>query len=293
MSDRAPLVSVIVPTYQRADRIAEAVDSVLAQTLEDFEVLLVDDGSTDGTDDVVRTCFARERRLRYLAKANGGPASARNHGLERARGTYVSFLDSDDLYEPEHLASQVERLASAPGADVVICDAQYVGAWKHEGKTVFGRTSFLPPVDLDAILDGAWVLPSCLMFRLGDAPEVRYDETYRVVEDVEFLARLYVQGLGGVLNRRVLTQYRKLGGQATDDDLAIQKGMLRILESYADRSGHPRRHATQRARRKARILMKEGRWREARPHLETWFRERPSVWPLWHLLESYVRSPRR
>ena len=134
------------------------------------------------------------------------------------------------------------------------------------------------------------MLPSCLVYRRAEAPDVRYDETFRVVEDVEFLARLYDHGLVGVLNRQVLVRYRKLGAQATDDDLRIQQGMLRVLERYADRSGRPRRHAVQRARRRARILMAEGRWAEARPHLWAWLRGRPGLRPLRYLLASYRRS---
>ena len=290
MSGDAPLVSVVIPTYQRADRVLEALASVFAQTLSDFEVLLVDDGSTDGTADAVRARYPDEPRLQVLAKPNGGAASARNHGLDRARGTYVAFLDSDDLYEPEHLERQVARLEAAPGASVVVCDARYEGPWKHEGKTVFGRSSFQPPVDLDRILDGAWVLPSCLLVRRGDAPDMRFDETFRVVEDVEFLAGLYARGLTGVLSRHVLTRYRKLGEQATDDDLPIQEGLLRVLERYADRSTRPRRHAVQRARRKARVLMAQDRWAEARPFLRAWLRGRPGLRPLRHLLASYRRG---
>lgn len=290
MSNPAPAVSVVIPTYQRAERVLEALDSVFAQTLEDFDVLLVDDGSTDDTQVAVRARYADEPRLRVLAKSNGGAASARNHGLENARGRYIAFLDSDDLYEPEYLASQIERLEATPSAGVVVCDARYEGAWPHEGGTVFGRSSFRPPVNLDAILDGAWVLPSSLLYRRADAPDVRYDETFRVVEDVEFLARLYDRGLEGVLNRHVLTRYRKLGDQATDDDLRIQEGMLRVLERYADRSGHPRRHAVQRARRTARVLIAQDRWAEARPYLKTWLRGRPGWRPLRLLLASYRRE---
>jgi glycosyltransferase involved in cell wall biosynthesis len=289
----APRVSVIVPTYQRAAVVLEALESVLAQTLDDLEVLLVDDGSTDGTEEAVRARFGDEPRLRILRQANGGASSARNLGLEHARGAYVSFLDSDDLYDPEYLARQVQRLESKPGAGVVVCDARYEGTWPRAGTTVFGRASFRPPLDLDAILDGAWVLPSCLMFRRAEAPDVRYDETFRVVEDVDFLARLYDHGLVGVLNRRVLTRYRKLGTQATDDELAIQEGMLRVLETYADRSTRPRRHAGQRARRKARILMAQGEWAAARPYLKAWLRARPGIRPLRYLLASYRRSPSR
>lgn len=291
MSGGAPLASVIVPTFERVGPVVEALDSVFAQTFEDFEVLVVDDGSTDGTRDVVEARYRGESRLRFFRKANGGVSSARNLGLDHARGRYVALLDSDDLYEPEHLARQIECLDASPEAAVAICDARYVGAWRPGWHTIFGRSSFRPPVNLDAILDGAWALPSCVMFRRDAAPDVRYDESLRIVEDVEFMACLYATGLHGVLNRGVLTSYRKLGEQITDDELGIQKGILRVLERYAEHSGHPHRHAVQLARRRARVLMAQGRWAEARPHLKAWLKGRPGLRPLRYLLASYRRAP--
>ena len=95
-----PTVSVVIPTFNRADLVVEALGSVFAQTLDDLEAILVDDGSTDGTAERVRERFAGESRLRVLEKPNGGASSARNRGLDVARGRYVAFLDSDDLYLP-------------------------------------------------------------------------------------------------------------------------------------------------------------------------------------------------
>jgi glycosyltransferase involved in cell wall biosynthesis len=96
-----PFFSVIIPTYNRAEFIGKAIDSVLAQTFQDFEIIVVDDGSTDNTEEVVQR--VKTDRLRYFKKENGERAAARNFGANRATGKFVNFLDSDDLLYPNHL----------------------------------------------------------------------------------------------------------------------------------------------------------------------------------------------
>jgi glycosyltransferase involved in cell wall biosynthesis len=106
-----PRVSVIIPAYNAAGHVRRAVDSVLAQSLQDYELLVVDDGSTDATRAVLAEYGDR---LRLLAKQNGGPAAARNHGLQHARGEYVAFLDADDYWKTDKLQRQVELLDARP-----------------------------------------------------------------------------------------------------------------------------------------------------------------------------------
>jgi glycosyltransferase involved in cell wall biosynthesis len=107
-----PTVSVVVPTYNRADLLREAIDSVLLQTFGDFELLVVDDGSTDHTRDVVAA--VEDRRCRYLARAHRGIGAALNAGLQAARGRYFARLDSDDVWLPEMLETLVNVMDAAP-----------------------------------------------------------------------------------------------------------------------------------------------------------------------------------
>lgn len=102
-----PMVSVVIPAFNAQAYISTAVDSVLAQTLRDFELIVVDDGSSDGTGSVVQ---AYGGALRCLRQANGGVSRARNHGVAESRGRYVAFLDADDAWQPSKLARQVEAL---------------------------------------------------------------------------------------------------------------------------------------------------------------------------------------
>lgn len=107
-----PYFSVVIPTYNRASFIRAAVESVLQQSYRDFEVIVVDDGSTDNTESVVRSI--QDDRLQYLRKLNGERGAARNFGTREARGKYVTFLDSDDTVYPHHLQTAYDFLQRNP-----------------------------------------------------------------------------------------------------------------------------------------------------------------------------------
>lgn len=109
----SPVISVIIPTYNRAQYLPDAVDSVLRQTFQDFEVIVVDDGSTDETAEVMKQ-YASDQRVHYFQKENGGCASARNFGLDKAQGEYVEHLDSDDTLLDNDLELKIEALRTLP-----------------------------------------------------------------------------------------------------------------------------------------------------------------------------------
>jgi glycosyltransferase involved in cell wall biosynthesis len=130
LEDRASfneLVSVVIGTYNAAHVIGETIDSVLAQTYQPMEIVVVDDGSTDGTWDVLQSYGDRISAHR---QPNGGVAPARNTGLKHARGAYIALMDHDDLCEPERIATQVKLLQSFP--DVVLCCSEF-SAFNKEG----------------------------------------------------------------------------------------------------------------------------------------------------------------
>ncbi|MBS1811265.1 MAG: glycosyltransferase [Acidobacteria bacterium] len=106
-----PEVSVVIPTYNSASYLIEAVESVLAQTYQDFEVLVIDDGSTDETEQIMRRYQAP---VRYIRQQNGGVSVARNRGIAESRGRYVAFLDADDIWLPHKLARQIAALRQQP-----------------------------------------------------------------------------------------------------------------------------------------------------------------------------------
>jgi glycosyltransferase involved in cell wall biosynthesis len=136
----SPLVSVIVPVYNVAEYLGPCLDSLLAQTLDDLEVLVVDDGSTDDSHAIAeRYVTGHADRIRLITKPNGGLGDARNTGIDAAAGRYLAFVDGDDLAEPEMLSRMVAR-AVGTGADFVICGI--------ESFTAAGAVSYLPEPDM-------------------------------------------------------------------------------------------------------------------------------------------------
>ena len=108
------LVSVVIPTYNRRRFISGTVDSVLAQTYREVEVVVVDDGSTDGTGELLKSRYTNEPRFRYIWQQNAERAVARNRGIRESKGDYIAFLDSDDRWLPSKLEKQMELLSSRP-----------------------------------------------------------------------------------------------------------------------------------------------------------------------------------
>lgn len=115
------LVSVVIPTYNTADYITQTLDSVLGQTFKNYEIIVVDDGSTDHTGEVLSSYM---NRINYIHQENSGRSEARNTGIKAARGKYVAFLDSDDLWTPEKLRYQVEIMENHSEIDFLFGDKQ-------------------------------------------------------------------------------------------------------------------------------------------------------------------------
>lgn len=133
--DATPRVTVITIFLDEERYLAEAVESVLAQDFTDFELLLVDDGSTDGSTGIARAFAARDPRVRYLehpGHANRGMSASRNLGLSHARGEFIAFIDGDDRWRPEKLREQVELLDAMPEADVIGGSVNYWGSHRGE-----------------------------------------------------------------------------------------------------------------------------------------------------------------
>ena len=128
-AEKAPMVSVIVPVYNAEKYIRQCADSILTQTRKDFELLFVDDGSTDSSPEILREYAGADPRITVIRKEHSNAGAARNLGLDSARGEYLLFLDADDFFEPVMLEGAVAR-AEQTRADVVVFNAR---RW-NEGK---------------------------------------------------------------------------------------------------------------------------------------------------------------
>ena len=124
-----PLVSIIVPTYNRAYCIGRTINSVISQSYQNYEIIIIDDGSTDNTHEYLKNEYANEGRIRYIRQDNGGVSSARNRGLREAKGKYIALLDSDDVWMPWKLEAQVAILEALSDVGMVWTDMEAIG--KH------------------------------------------------------------------------------------------------------------------------------------------------------------------
>ena len=215
----APLVSVIIPTYNRADLVRQALASVKAQTYRDFEIVVVDDGGTDGTYEVL----SADRELRVLRHPDRrGVSAARNLGVAEARGEWLAFLDSDDLWLPDKLARQISWLESQP--ELLICQTDET--WVRRGvrvnkpaahRKVAGRI-FLPSLARCMISPSAVILNRRLLQDHG-----AFDATLPAAEDYDLWLRLTWRYEVGLVDEPLVI---KRGGHP--DQLSAQWGIDRF-----------------------------------------------------------------
>lgn len=225
-----PKVSVVIPVYNRERYLAEAIDSVLAQTFADFELLIVDDGSQDRTVEIAKSY--RDPRIRIVQhERNQGVAAARNTGVTQARGTYVAFQDSDDIAYPDRLARQVAFLDSHP-------DYAAVGAWidwMGEDGRPLGKAK-RKATDTEDIaaqsLFRAGLENTTAMVRRTELARYPYDERFAVSEDFDLWTRIAADhklaGLPRVLVRRRVhdrqtTRVQSARAQAARSDIVARQ----------------------------------------------------------------------
>lgn len=231
----APVVSVIIPAFHVHGFIADALDSVLAQTFSDFEIIVVDDGSPD-REEIEDAIRQRVGRILHLKQDNGGPASARNAAVRAATGRFLAFLDSDDQWEPEYLAEQVGFLtASTPNLHFVYSDA-----WIEGDPLIVGRSymEFYPSngdVNLESLLSercrvitSAVVVSRDVVLRAG-----LFDESLRYAEDLDLWLRIAKQGARMGFHRKPLMRRRTHPGNIGADAMKVFDGVQRAFNKLA------------------------------------------------------------
>ena len=199
-----PLVSVVVPTYNYAGFITEALESLRAQTYQNWECVVVDDGSTDDTAEVVARFVEREPRVRYLRQENQRQSVAKNTGLADARGRYIQFLDADDLIEPLKFERQVEFLESRAEADIVYGGVRFFRTERPEERlyAMFGENEpWMPEVSgagrgvlLPLVHQNIMVINSPLLRRSVVEEVGPFDPVLPPVEDWDYWIRCALKG---------------------------------------------------------------------------------------------------
>jgi glycosyltransferase involved in cell wall biosynthesis len=221
--DEAPIVTVIIIFYNEERFLAEAVGSVFSQSLTSWELLLVDDGSTDGSAEIARSFAGKEpRRVRYLTHEGGvnkGMSASRNLGISHARGDYLAFLDADDIFLPDKLAEQVEildrdtELAMVYGRTTIWASWDPSAASKdfHYPLGVVSNRRYDPPVLFELLMRNKAQNPTTCnaMMRLSAARHVGgfADEFRGMFEDQVFFARLLLE-FPAYVDERIWARYR-------------------------------------------------------------------------------------
>jgi glycosyltransferase involved in cell wall biosynthesis len=205
-----PAVSVVVPCYNRAGLIGEAVETVQRQSLQEWELIVVDDGSIDHLEDALRP-YQDDRRIRYLRHPqNRGAAAARNTGLAAARGRFVAFLDSDDQWLERKLERQLEAVLAAPDPDRVFCVTQTIVPLSGPGYCVRPLRGVAKGASFAEFLynDGGFAQSSSFFLSAALARKVQFREELRTMEDHMFFIEVGAAGAEYVLVREPLVVWR-------------------------------------------------------------------------------------
>jgi O-antigen/teichoic acid export membrane protein/GT2 family glycosyltransferase len=235
--NRTPMVSVIMPAYRVAEFIGMAIESVLAQTFTNYEIIVVNDGSPD-TVSLEAALAAYRERIVYIEQPNAGPSAARNTAIRQARGEYLAFLDADDYWEPQFLARQMEFFEQNPTVDLVYCDSLLVGDSALAGRTFMEMTPTVGEVTFENLLVG-----KCTVILSGTVARKRtvveaglFDEAMRYSEDFDLWLRMARNGSRLACQAEVLLCKRIHTDSLSSDSVGLHQGALGVLEKY-------RRHA--------------------------------------------------
>lgn len=219
-----PLVSVIIPVHNGEDYLGEAIESALAQTYGPIEIIVVDDGSTDGSADVARS----HKEVQYIYQPNRGAAAARNTALEASRGEFVAFLDADDLWLPDKLKVQVGHLFANPRFGFNIC---LIENFLDPGIEVPSAIEEVPMMRERMSLIGMVVRRS-VFDRTGV-----FDTSYKVGSDFEWVSRAKGLGIEMEILPIVLFRRRVHGRNLSSDMEARQANFLRMFRASVERRG--------------------------------------------------------
>jgi hypothetical protein len=228
------LVSVVMPAYRTAAYIAEAIESVLNQTFTNYEIIVVNDGCPD-TPALEQALAPYLDQIQYLKQENQGPAAARNNGIRHARGTFVAFLDSDDIWLPDYLSEQMNAFADDPTLDLHYVDARLFGNSHLDGKTHMEIWPSTGEVTFASLLS-IKVAPVnvCTVARRAALQAVgMFSETFTRAEDLHLYARLAHQGFRFGYQNKVLARVRLRDESLTANWIELFKGQVAVYRDLA------------------------------------------------------------
>lgn len=226
-----PAVSVVIATFNRANFLAETIDSVLGQKFQDFELIVVDDGSTDDTANVLATYGSR---IRYFRKSNRGPSAARNLGVQQALAPWIAIQDSDDLSAPIHLELLYGYVRNHPDCAMVFANGSYISGVEHNRETIIPQKKSVrlaaDGVQLVDLFDKSVVRLQAALISKRCYDEVGgHDESLRISMDLDLSFRLFSKYPVAYLDA-VVFSYRKHSGNISGDQELRLLENIRVIE---------------------------------------------------------------
>jgi len=236
----SPLVSIIIPTYNDGPVVCQAIDCSLNQTYENREVIVVDDGSTDDTADMLKRVY--HDRITYVRQENKGAGGARNAGIRKASGKFVQFLDADDLLDLDKIRIQVEQLQVLPDKALSYCD--YVRCDVEDITVTYKRTSPVlqkenPHEDIMMKWESELSIPMhCFLFNAALFKEygMAFDESLPSNEDWDCWMDIFALSPRVVYADRVLAYYRLRKGSRCSNRLKMRKGYLTAIDKQIQKN---------------------------------------------------------
>jgi glycosyltransferase involved in cell wall biosynthesis len=226
---RNPKVSIIIAAYNSAGYIGDTIRSVFAQTFTDYELIIVNDGSTDDTEQALKPF---QDRIIYICQNNRGPAGARNTGLRQARGDYAALLDNDDLWEATYLEKMIAQLEREPGIGLIYPNAVLFDSPRWEGKLFQDIYPSSQPVTFEKLLARECNVFASSLFRREVIEQFgMFDESLpKGVDDFDLWLRLAQRGVRFTFTTEPLVHYRKRRNALSMDTLTMLRGSLAIYE---------------------------------------------------------------
>jgi GT2 family glycosyltransferase len=237
--EHAPTVSILTPAYNAEAFLTDSIESVRQQTFTDFELLVVDDGSTDGTAALAARYAACDPRVRLSRQRNLGLAAARNAALARARGRYVALLDSDDIWMPTYLAAQIGILERRPDLAILSANAFNLGGqWDGQPLLPAGHLREIALLDLVRAEDSVSILT---VFRREVADRLGgWDTAFTRSEDYDFWLRALASGFRLAVNPQPLAFYRRHVNSLSSNELAMLRSVQAVLKKLRERCADQR-----------------------------------------------------
>ncbi len=223
-----PTVTVIIPTYNRSELVRQAINSVLKQDYENFEILVIDDGSTDNTRQTVAEI--KDNRIRYFYKNNGGAASARNLGLKNAKGEFICFLDSDDLWPDNFLKTMTSRLLKNPQYGAAYCMRTLLFE-NGSTKPSYQKEFFFSGQVTAQLFQKTFIQTSTICFRKKNLEGIFFDESLTNGEDVDVWLKVSTRTKFLFVPDIQIT-YRQQTPMATAEFDSKYCNRLRVLERF-------------------------------------------------------------